>query len=63
MTGELSANMARGQSTYRSGPQGAAVKSPSAAVSASLSTTHTVRAGAPAPAKRGASSGKSAKRK
>jgi hypothetical protein len=39
MTADLTANIARGQSTYRSGPQGAAVKSPSQAASTRLSTT------------------------
>jgi hypothetical protein len=58
MNADSSANMARGQSTYRSGPQGAAVKSPTRAASSVLSTTHTVRKTTTVK-----SSGKSAKKK
>jgi hypothetical protein len=39
MTAYSYANMASGHGTYRSGPQGAAVKSPTSAASSSLSTT------------------------
>lgn len=39
MSADSSANMARSQSTYRSGRQGAAVQQPSTAVTGSLSTT------------------------
>lgn len=62
MTADSYINMARGQGTYRSGPQGAAVKAPTRAASSSLSTTSHSNAGKPvaAPVK---SSGKVAKNK
>jgi hypothetical protein len=60
MTADSSANMARGHSTYTSGPQGAAVKLPTTAAARSLSTTHSPSKAADAPVR---SSGKSPKGK
>jgi len=61
MTAYSYANMASGHATYKSGPQGAAVKAPSKAASRSLSTTS--YSGAKTAAAKLESSGKAKKKK